>query len=102
MKLAANLSLVSMDSSRGLCAALLLAAALVHPLPARADSGGSDCYQPFPQWDQAVEVHGKLDAAEGVAAETKDPLDSRFSELQERHDSYYDGTAEQCTEFHSF
>lgn len=95
---------VGMTGSAGsLCAALLLFVAGVgHPLLARADSGGSDCYQAFPEWDQVVELHGKVDEAEGIGDETKEPLDSRFNELQVRHDSYYDGTADLCAELRNY
>ena len=99
----AGLSLSTIGSSSGIWAAvLLLATGLGHPLPARADNGGSDCYQSFPQWDQVVALHEKVDAAEGITDDAKDPLDSRFGELQSRHDSYYDGTAELCTELHGY
>src|SRR5690348_7605830 len=103
MKHSTDLSLFPFGSRGAFCTALLLlAVGLGHPLPAKADSGGSDCYQAFPQWDQAVELHRKVDAAEGIADDTKGPLDSRFGELQARHDSYYDGTADICAELHDY
>jgi hypothetical protein len=99
----------SRDRSFTLAATLVCAGALLfsisagYPVRSYADAGGDpECYQPFPQWDQAADMHAKLDDADDVPQDTKDSLDSRFSQLQARHDGYYNGTAEQCQELRTY
>ena len=84
-------------------AALLFSISAGYAVRANADTGGDpECYQPFPEWDKAADMHAKLDEADGVPQDTKDALDSRFSQLQARHDGYYNGTAEQCQEVRTY
>jgi hypothetical protein len=99
----------SIDSVRLSAAGLACAGALLfsvtagYQVRAYADEGGDpNCYQAFPEWDKATDVHTKLEDADGVPQGTKDSLDSRFTQLQARHDGFYNGTAEQCQELRAY
>jgi hypothetical protein len=72
-------------------------------LPVFAESQSpSSCYQPFPEWDLAIEAEALLTKSDAVDSEVKQNLLERFADLQQHHDSFYNGTAAICAEIAAY